>query len=97
MKRVWKPLDAGGLRLYEVNISGPDVRANHKGEWWHESRIVAAKSPSDAAHLIEQCGWREGNPSVIITGQALNVYQPESWWKDGVPCWMCQQREKREG
>lgn len=85
MKRVWKPLDVvDGLRLYEVKISGPDMRSNRKGKWWHESCIVAAKSPSHAAHLIEDCGWREDNPNVVITGHALNVYMPESWWIDGI-------------
>jgi hypothetical protein len=77
MKRVWKPLDvAPGYRLYQVLLDW----GNHR-----QYRVVAAKSPSHAAQLLEEI-YRGASKKPIITGYALNVLMPESWWMDGVPC-----------
>ena len=76
MKRVWKPLDINGLRLYRV-----DIRF-HNHSSWNMVNIVAAKSPSQARKLIEDIyqdsEWIE---QPIITSKPLNVLQPASWWE----------------
>lgn len=85
MKRVWKPLDVGGLRLYEVLrvfSSSKIKRTDHY--------VVAATCPAHAAQLIEQV-YKDteylpefGQP--FIAARRLACYIPESWWIDGVPC-----------
>jgi hypothetical protein len=77
-KRVWKPLNvAVGYRLYRVRIhycrQGGDV---------DREVVVAAGSPSEAARLMEPL---YGDDTTIITGHALNVYQPADWWENGIP------------
>jgi len=77
VKRVWKPLDHKGLRLYEVNLRflGHPERDFHL--------VVAAQSPRQAAKLIEEqykdAQWIDNRPP-YISGQALSVYQPEEDW-----------------
>lgn len=44
-KRVWKPLDVGGLRLYRVH------------EWtqdWERWHVVASRTPMNAAEIVEK-------------------------------------------
>jgi hypothetical protein len=80
VKRVWKPLDVGGLRLYQVIIMF------HNNPKLNQKLIVAAKKPSHAEQLIrdmhKETMWIE---EPVIFGKALNVYMPESWWEDGIP------------
>jgi hypothetical protein len=89
MKRMWKPLDVGGFRLYEVTaqyISRPMVEK--------QRFIVPAKSPSDAARLITEMYTRAGQGEMWdVFGKALNVYVPESWWTNGVLCPACEAKE----
>jgi hypothetical protein len=74
MKRVWKPIDLNGLRLYKVRITFP----NHP--LWNQEKVVAARSAASDGDLIRQTNaetiWRE-EPD--IKGFALMVYQPEKW------------------
>lgn len=85
MKRDWKPLDVGGMRLYRVQVSFPGKPQ------WNSSHVVAADSPSQAAKLYEQClkgaAW-EVEP--IITGHALNILMPADWWERGAPDGYCE-------
>jgi hypothetical protein len=78
MKRVWKPLDVGGLRLYSVRAQ--KMMENQK--FYNQHFTVAATSPRHAAQLVVECGY--GEPW-LVTGHALNVLIPEDWWIDGVP------------
>jgi len=76
MKRVWKPLDVGGLRLYRVVVHRVNID-------WSKELIVAAKRPMHAAELVEKCGY---NPrEYIIMAYPLNILMPETWWIDGIP------------
>lgn len=81
MKRIWKPLSVGGLRLYQVEMK---FRLHPE---WNKTLIVAARKPSHATRLIEDiyrnAEWEE-EPHFF--GSALNIYQPESWWEEGVLC-----------
>lgn len=80
MKRVWKPLDVGGLRLYMVRIC-----FNQHPEW-DKDMIVAAKKPSHARDIVEEI--YKDTPFIeqpYFIGFAFNVLMPESWWVDGVP------------
>ncbi len=87
MKRVWKPLDVGGLRLYKVKrrfIWKPD------GKGHVEESIVAASTPRAAASIIERIYTESDKQNtycenITYTGYALDVLMPESWWRDGVP------------
>jgi len=86
-KRVWKPLDVGGLRLYKVKrrlLWKPD-NSNHV-----EQFIVLAKKPSHAAKLIQgifQEADKENKyiQNITYMGYALEVLMPRSWWNDGIP------------
>lgn len=80
MKRTWKPLDVGGLRLYEVIASRP--RTDQPGRFVTKHFIVAGDSPSHAAELVKKCGY-DGEWSIL--GRALNVLIPEAWWNEGAP------------
>ncbi len=85
MKRTWKPIDIGGLRLYEVRISF----FNHPQ--WNERRIIAARSPTDAAEIYKRLTAEaiyQEEPH--IKGFAVNVCQPEDWWDESVPCLDCE-------
>lgn len=89
--RVWKPLDVGGLRLYMVVV---DVYQAIPGDASRYPKqryelVVAAKSPRDAASLVEPLypeSTRRADEQWIIRGQAMTVYQPADWWTDGIPC-----------
>lgn len=91
-KRVWKPVDIGGLRLYEVTQTFPN-RPN-----WKRDFVVAAHSPSEAARIVEAsyegAMFKDGiQPN--YRGYALNVCQPAEWAEEGIPCfydWRCDQR-----
>ena len=84
-RREWKPLDVGGLRLYEVRV----YFTNHPQ--WNEHHVIAAKSPTHAAEIYERIHkdthWIE---KPYIKGYALNVLQPSDWWDEGVPCLKCE-------
>lgn len=95
MNRKWKPIDVGGLRLYQVYLDW-----KYKGEQHshRESYIVAATAPRHAAKLIEDIYKEsyEGNECIAywyVTGHALNVLQPADWWDKGVPCIVCDTRD----
>jgi hypothetical protein len=84
-RRVWKPLDVGGLRLYEVRV----YFANHPQ--WNERHVVAAKSPMHAADIYKRIHsdavWIE---EPYIKGFALNINMPADWWDKGAPCLECE-------
>lgn len=75
MKRVWKPLDVGGLRLYRVAVYAVGGREG-------KDVIVAAKRPRHAEELMS----RIYPPGFTISAYPLSVYQPVGWWTEGVPC-----------
>lgn len=81
MKRVWKPLSVGGLRLYQVEMK---FRLHPE---WNKTLIVAARKPLHAKQLVEDIHqnteWMEEPPHFFAS--ALNIYQPKSWWDDGIP------------
>ena len=85
MKRVWKPLDYMGLRLYEVRIGWENMGHIMR-------RIVAAKSPSHAARIIRAVFVGSDSEHVPnITANPLSVNQPEEWFnqepaEDRVKC-----------
>ena len=83
MKRVWKPIGVGGMRLYRVKVvwTPSGTKDGHK-----EDYIVAANAPRHAAQLIEEMYKEAAYPPTIVTGEALNVYQPADWWESGIPC-----------
>ena len=82
MKRVWKPLSVGRLRIYQVEMKF----MNHPE--WNKTLIVVARKPSHATKLVQDIyqntEWMEEEPHFF--GSALNVYMPKSWWDEGVPC-----------
>lgn len=90
MKRVWKPLDVGGLRLYKVIV----YFVNHPQ--WSKAEIVAATSPTHAAdiyrHIHRDTVWVE---EPFIEGMALSVNIPEDWHTEGVPCLECEPQRWR--
>jgi hypothetical protein len=89
MNRVWKPLDVGGLRLYEVRV----IFINHPQ--WNQSHIVAACSPTNAALIYERCVagaiWEE---EPHFSGHALNISMPADWWEKGAPDAYCEKCHK---
>jgi hypothetical protein len=78
---IWKPLDIGGRRLYGVDMKFLSHPENDI------MKVVAAKSPRHALELVQNAyegtTWIE---SPLCFAHALNVLQPESWYKNGVPC-----------
>lgn len=74
MKRVWKPLDVNGMRLYRVKQGF----VNHPE--WDREFIVAGNSPTHAAELIKQV-YKDAEfmAEPYYQGYALNVYQPAEW------------------
>jgi hypothetical protein len=96
MKRVWKPLDVGGQRLYEVYL----YRQIKGKQGQHvKTYVVAADSPSNAAKLIEERHEESlnNNPEIsewYVQGFALNILQPEEWWESGPPDGYCEQCRK---
>jgi hypothetical protein len=103
MKRTWKPIDLGGLRLYEVHLYWyPKLKENPTQiDLWkaqngkRETYIVVASKPSKAAEIIENI-YKESydnNPNIShwhVKGYALNILQPEDWKQNGVPCPDCE-------
>jgi hypothetical protein len=85
LKRVWKPLDAGGLRLYEVLR----VMLWKDGHTDTVKTLVMAKSPKQASALMEEiykgAEWHPNMASVSFVGRAIYVLIPEAWWQDGIP------------
>lgn len=80
-RRVWKPIDLGGLRLYRVTVS---FRIGSHYTRQNRAYTVAAKTPTDAARRVRECyEGREGDAH--FHGEALNVLQPASWWDAGPP------------
>lgn len=60
MKRIWRPLDVGGLRLYKVQVR----YMNEKGYDLHQGHecLVMANRPMHAANLVQKMvsfgfGW----------------------------------------
>ena len=94
MNRVWKPLSVGGLRLYQVRRQY--LGEPHGGD--DEQRfVVAANSPTHAAQLIHKIYADAGQTEkFLITGRAMNVYMPQDWWEDGVPCVICKAKESQQ-
>jgi hypothetical protein len=87
MKRVWKPLDIGGLRLYKVVV-------HNTGKQY----VVASQSTATARRLIEKI-YKDYIKEIFepdISAESLKIYMPESWWVDGVPCLRCQERDKKD-
>ncbi len=79
-KRVWKPLDVGGLRLYEVGMY-----FNQHPEW-NKKMIVAAKKPTHASFIVEEIYKdTEFIEKPYFIGTALNILIPASWWEEGTP------------
>jgi hypothetical protein len=81
--RVWKPLDVGGKRLYEVVEIWP--RADGRE---HRNRsLVVATSPSAAVEAFARHVYRDipEQDRPIVFANAINVLMPKSWWEDGVP------------
>jgi hypothetical protein len=77
MKRVWKPLDVGGLRLY-----GVDLRFTGHPEW-DMAKVAAAQSPRHALELVMKAYI--GQHWIVeptYYAHALDVLQPESWWTE---------------
>ncbi len=103
MKRIWKPINVGCLRLYEVRLywyppikEKPSQIELYKAQHgFVEIFVVASTAPRRAAELIENI-YREAydnNPNVshwYVKGLALNVNQPEEWKDEGPPCPDCE-------
>ena len=85
MKRVWKPLDVGRLRLYKVK----QYFIWKDGTQETEQFAVLAKSPSGAAKLVQDIysgyDWSSEITSVTYRGFPFDVLMPESWWQEGIP------------
>ncbi|HEX8177827.1 MAG TPA: hypothetical protein VF543_22250 [Pyrinomonadaceae bacterium] len=84
-KRVWKPLDFGHLRLYQVTLY-----YKIKGEIRDRRKyfIVASTAPRYAAEIIEKLYKEdyENNPQIAhwsVKGYALDILQPLEWTKNG--------------
>jgi len=56
-RRVWKPLDVGGKRLYEVVEIWP--RTEGRGERKNHSLVVATSPSSAVAELDGRVAWPE--------------------------------------
>lgn len=78
VKRVWKPLCIDGLRLYRVLVVIP---MRHDTNNVSLVKIVAAKSPTHAERLMREI-YKDEYTSII--GDALDIYQPESWYEKGI-------------
>lgn len=77
LKRVWKPLDVDGLRLYKVLASfyGADQMRTEVVTY-----IIAATSPAAAREIAEKC-YRDCRPQPSFRAEPLNVNQPVDWWE----------------
>ena len=85
--RVWKPLEVGGLRLYQVS-------AYKDCGILFAVYIVADKSGSEAARYVEDVCLK-GVPYSFAIGQSLDVLMPADWWENGTPCIHEEDREGR--
>lgn len=82
-KRVWKPLDVGGKRLYTVSTRWIILGI----EYQLEDCFVLANSPSSAAELIHNIHRGTRSDGVLnCIGHPLDVLMPKSWWDEGIPC-----------
>jgi hypothetical protein len=88
-KRVWKPLDLGHLRLYEVRL----YWCMTSGRQGKEVYIVAADSPNQtpnsAANQIRRqyADTYDSNPLMSwwnVEGYPLQVLQPLEWSENGI-------------
>lgn len=86
IRRVWKPLDCGGKRLYSVThqyYTGDGRQAYGNSE---VPQLVMADSPRNAASLIHAIYNQPGQSlRVECRGHAVKILMPESWWIDGIP------------
>ena len=90
-KRVWKPLDVGGHRLYEVKMMFPECPQNNV------SFVVVADSPTQARKMIEEIDRDSIHSSEpFYLGMPLNILMPADWLKRGVPCIHEKMRTKSE-
>ncbi len=84
-KRIWKPLDVGGLRLYKVE----QMIQYRDGHFDSRILLAVARSPKNAELLVHECyrntKWNAEIVTVNYYGKAIDVLMPESWWQDGVP------------
>jgi len=89
MDRVWKPLDAGGKRLYSVSCEYFDKDTGSRLYAGTEPpKLVMADSPRQAASFVYKVmNSPEYTIRVECYGKAVNVLMPKSWWEDGIPCW----------
>jgi len=88
MKRVWKPLDCGGKRLYSVTLQ---YFSKEDGKQCYGNKeaplLVMANSPRGAAGLVHKIYNSSESPIRIeCYGHATTVLMPESWWQEGIPC-----------
>jgi hypothetical protein len=82
--RVWKALDVGGERLYEVVEIWPRTRGRREAK---KRSLVLATSPSAAVEVFARHVYRDipEQDRPIILGQAIDVLMPKSWWEHGIP------------
>ncbi len=87
MKRVWKPLDVGGKRLYAVKLEHFNKETGQRAYGNLEPPLlVLADSPRGAAKLVHDIyNYPETPIRTECHGKAVKVFMPESWWNDGVP------------
>lgn len=85
MSGTWQPVDLGGFRLYLVRVAFPQYdRGSFTGHRSIKELVAAGRSPTDAANRV--LATYRGQPiPPDVTGYALNVFQPESWRRDGIP------------
>ena len=86
MKRVWKPLDVGGYRLYKVTVK----YYTREGRDLHQAYdyLVIASRPKHAASLLQHISddADDGGPiRVECKGEAVQVLMPKSWREHGIP------------
>lgn len=83
MKRIWKPLDVRGMRLFRVMRT---IRWKGR-KFEYDTFLVMSQSPSAAANLLQGTYPKEDwDPSIIdisYIGHAVNIYMPEAWWMKG--------------
>ena len=87
MKRIWKPLDVGGKRLYAVRLEYFAKDTGYRVFGNVESPLlVMANSPRAAARLVHKIYNLADSPiRTECYGKATTVLMPESWWQDGIP------------
>jgi len=86
MKRVWKPLDVGGKRLYAVTLQYFTQEGKRAYGNYEPPQLVLGNSPRHAASLMYRIYSQPDNPiRVECFGKAVNVLMPESWWEEGIP------------